>query len=84
MVTNITGDVKVNQGRKRATLKFSSDGIPRATYKCKINKRKFKNCELIVYCIKFDDRFDTSFMYSIIIITSLQLNMLKHCRECFT
>ena len=47
LVSMINGSVKVDQNRKRATLRFSSDGGSSVTYKCKLDNRNFKECELI-------------------------------------
>ena len=46
-VTMVRGNIKHNNKRKRTTLKFSSDGDPKVTYECKIDDKKFKDCELI-------------------------------------
>ena len=47
LVSMVNGSVKVNQNRKRVTLQFSSDGGSLITYKCKLDNRNFKECELI-------------------------------------
>ena len=47
LVSMVDGSVKVSQNQKRATLRFSSDGGSSVTYKCKLDNRNFKDCELI-------------------------------------
>ena len=44
----INGNVKYSERRKRTALIFSSDGDPRVTYQCKLDDKKFKDCELYI------------------------------------
>ena len=46
-ITMIRGSFKHNRNRRRTTFRFSSDGDPKAKYKCKLDKRKFDDCELL-------------------------------------
>ena len=47
LVSMVNGSVKVNQNQKRVTIQFSSDSGSLITYKCKLDNRNFKDCELI-------------------------------------
>ena len=42
----IRGRIKRNNQRKKAKLRFSSDGGPKVTFKCKFDDGKFKDCKL--------------------------------------
>ena len=50
LLTKIMGRVKHNQSRKRTTLTFSSDDDLRSTYRCKLDDRKFQDCEFMISC----------------------------------
>ena len=43
---SITGRFRHNKNRKRTTFRFSSDGDPKAKYECKLDGKKFIDCEL--------------------------------------
>ena len=45
MLTRINGHVKHNQGKKKTTFTFSSDDDLRTTYRCKLDKKDFQQCE---------------------------------------
>ena len=48
-VTKVTGKINHNRNKQRTRLRFSSDGGPGVTYKCKFNDESFEDCELIIY-----------------------------------
>ena len=43
----IDGKIRHNRRRNNTALRFSSDGGPEVTYKCKLDDEEFINCELI-------------------------------------
>ena len=49
----INGSISYSSKRSRATLLLSSDGDPKASYKCRLDGRKFKNCELTNYNLNY-------------------------------
>ena len=42
----INGSFMHSRNRK-STFRFSSDGDPKASYKCKLDDKKFDDCELL-------------------------------------
>ena len=49
IVTKIQSKIKRNTRKKRIRLTFSSDGDPRATYRCKLDNNVSENCKLWQY-----------------------------------
>ena len=45
-VSVVHGSIKHNSQRKKAKLRFSSNGGPKVTYRCKLDDKRFEDCKL--------------------------------------
>ncbi len=45
----VSGKVRHNQRRNRTRFRFSSDGDPKVTYRCKLDDGEFDDCEFIAF-----------------------------------